>query len=380
MAGSSSARAVLLVLVASAQASALPRFAARMGAACSACHVNPTGAGMRNAFGRNVFERHQLPQFPAGNADEPFFFSPEVNEHLSIGSDVRWDYLWEPKNGGGNAINSFFPMQADLYLFAELGQRAGLYVDIGVHGNAEVFGLVRAPEWAGLYLKVGAFVPPYGLKLDNHRAYIRALTVGEPPADRDAAVEIGIQPGRFSVHAAVFNGAFETASPADQEGWKGVSCRAEARFRPGPVRLAVGVSGLFNRQEQMRKAALGAYAMASLGRFTYLGEVDYLETQDISVPEAFRDTIAQLVTFHELSMLLFRGFDLKLSLESADLDLQASPNQVTRMGIGVEYFPVELVGLSLQYRRLVADPSFVLGTGERVDGDQDLAVVFHFFF
>jgi hypothetical protein len=334
---------------------------------------------MRNAYGRNVFERNQLPQF-SPSAEAPFFFSPEVSEHLALGSDVRWDYLWEPRNGGGNLINSFFPMQADLYVGADVGERVTLYADTGVHGNFEVFGLVRVTEVEGLYVKAGAFVPPYGLKLDSHRAYVRALTVGEPPADRDAGLEVGLVAGRFSAHAAVFNGAFEIASPADREPWKGVSGRVEARFQPGPVKLGVGASGMFNRQEEMRKASLGPYVMASLGRFTYLGEVDYVETQDASVPEAFRDTVAQLAVFNELSVLLFRGLDFKLSLEAADLDLQSTPNQVARVGIGIEYFPVDFLEINVQYRRLAADARFVLGTGERVDGDQDLAIVAHFFF
>ncbi|MFB6373465.1 MAG: hypothetical protein ABEN55_10195, partial [Bradymonadaceae bacterium] len=42
-------------------ADAIPRFAARTGADCSQCHVNPTGGGPRTRYARNVFEQQYLP-------------------------------------------------------------------------------------------------------------------------------------------------------------------------------------------------------------------------------------------------------------------------------------------------------------------------------
>src|SRR5690348_1317251 len=49
-------------------AAALPRFAARNSQECIQCHINPTGGGMRNEYGRNVFQNAVL---PASSVTEP---------------------------------------------------------------------------------------------------------------------------------------------------------------------------------------------------------------------------------------------------------------------------------------------------------------------
>jgi len=50
----------LATLLISAPSLALPRFAARTGAKCQSCHVDPTGGEMRQAFGVQ-YGRDQLP-------------------------------------------------------------------------------------------------------------------------------------------------------------------------------------------------------------------------------------------------------------------------------------------------------------------------------
>jgi hypothetical protein len=39
----------------------LPRFAVQNGTSCIACHVNPTGSGLRNDYGSNVVALEELP-------------------------------------------------------------------------------------------------------------------------------------------------------------------------------------------------------------------------------------------------------------------------------------------------------------------------------
>ena len=62
--------ALAVVRGASSRAAAIPRFAARNGNECIQCHVSPTGGGVRNAYGRNVFERIWLPMGRKPAADD----------------------------------------------------------------------------------------------------------------------------------------------------------------------------------------------------------------------------------------------------------------------------------------------------------------------
>ena len=59
-----------LALLAAAPAVALPRFAARESLRCRQCHVNPTGGGVRNRYGAEVYAAENLTLF-AERPSEP---------------------------------------------------------------------------------------------------------------------------------------------------------------------------------------------------------------------------------------------------------------------------------------------------------------------
>ena len=65
---------------------ALPRFALEQGASCVSCHVNPTGGGMRNDYGSNVYA-----------------LSPEKTDDnttmLAINSHQPWDKVTDDHQG-----------------------------------------------------------------------------------------------------------------------------------------------------------------------------------------------------------------------------------------------------------------------------------------
>ena len=87
---------------------ALPKFASRVGVKCQACHVDPTGGGMRNTLG-STYGREELPvrtyknvvdtsddgkvvmtKEDITNIDD---FSTAITPNLSYGADFRTLYF-----------------------------------------------------------------------------------------------------------------------------------------------------------------------------------------------------------------------------------------------------------------------------------------------
>ena len=153
---------------------ALPRFAVQNGSSCIACHVNPTGSGLRNDYGSNVVSLEELPLerwLDKGNED----WDGYISDHLQIGGDFRLQ--GEQYNDSDNKRRSaFFPMQADIYSYLKLNSNAGIFTKIGVRGSSSL----STEYWALLsnlpqnaWVRVGRTLPNYGLRVDDHTSFIR---------------------------------------------------------------------------------------------------------------------------------------------------------------------------------------------------------------
>ena len=71
---------------------ALPRFAVRNGSSCIACHVNPTGSGLRNSYGNDIVALDELPLerwLGKGNED----WNGYISDHLHIHPTFHFLYL-----------------------------------------------------------------------------------------------------------------------------------------------------------------------------------------------------------------------------------------------------------------------------------------------
>src|SRR2546429_9013310 len=82
-----SARCLTLAVLLAAGAHAEPYLALTQGAKCSQCHVNPTGGGLRNAFG-DVFSQTQLPARPIDTRTH--IWAGQIARFLPLAGDLRF--------------------------------------------------------------------------------------------------------------------------------------------------------------------------------------------------------------------------------------------------------------------------------------------------
>jgi hypothetical protein len=389
----------LILMALTTSAVALPRFAARTGYSCGVCHVNPTGAGPRTRFGANIYAPLALPM-ELGEVEIGAIPSLTFGNDFSasIGADLRLLYAYveglDPPERP--ALSSFFPMQTDLYITAELGEYVTVLLDRGMT-NFEAFGMLHLPERKA-WIKFGHFVMPYGLRLADHTTFVRRELGFSPRAvyyGLDTGIEVGARPGPFTFAVAVANGKPITGSAPvsfDMNHSKALYGRAGVRFGPAWLPLRVGVSGATNssgrkvvaeedgtrslvRDDRIDRTQFGLYATAALGRLTYLGEADGIHTERFQTDEATLESSSEevdgYVLFNELSFQIIQGLDLQLQFELNEPNIDDDLDPVRRLGAGFEAFPIPFFVTKFLYRHTL--------NGDREDIDE-IAAIAHFYF
>lgn len=330
-------------------ASALPRFASRTGKTCQSCHVNPSGGGMRQAFGA-TYGRETLPVPTWSEGYELEDLSAGITNFVGVGADLRTVFLYEQRPGESSR-NAFWQMQGDLYLNLRVAKKISIYLDKGLYSGFEAFGLAGILPANG-HIKVGKFVPNYGLRTDDHRAFIRQATGFSPESGRPerTGLEVGVAPGPFFIGAGVYNAADGFGfGPGNQ---KAVLGRIEGMF-PLDEELTLGLgANVFTSKSTSgeRHTYLGGIGMFSLGELTLTGEADLLQRDSAGVK---RDG---LVTFLEAAYVVTPGLDLKAGYEFLDPDVDVKAGSTSRINLGVEFFPLPGVEVRPVYRFVLDDP------------------------
>ena len=372
---------------------ALPKFASRVGVKCQACHIDPTGGGMRNTFG-STYGREELPvktyknvidtaddgkvtlsKEDVTNIDD---FSTAITPNLSYGADFRTLYFYE----ANNKTSSIFQMQGDLYLNFRLNRQFLLYLDKGLYSGFQAFGLAKVLPLDG-YLKVGQFIPAYGTKIDDHTTFIRGgpyftlnpalsvyrqgLVFGEYA--QQTGIEAGISPGIFSLQAGLFDGAPNAGlNGTNATMYKTVSVRGAATIQTSEINLNVGAS-FYNdpNPNPTEKATFygGFGSVTVLKTLTLNGEFDYIQT-----PVAGVNTTG-FMSYTELNYVLVNGVDLKLGYDFYDPDKNLKTGSEARVNVGAEFFLMSGVEVRPLYRFNMEQPTEI--------NNDEFDLMFHFF-
>lgn len=320
-------------LLAAASAHAEPYLALTQGAKCSQCHVNPTGGGLRNAFG-DVFAQTQLPARHIDTGTD--IWAGQIARFLAVGGDLRFDGSVQhvPHT---RTLDGFQMQQTRVYLAASvIPDRLLVYVDEQVAPggalNREAWGMLWSADHSW-YLKGGQMYLPFGLRLQDQTALVRQAS-GISMATPDQGVEVGWLKGHWDGQLAVSNG---TAGGAATTSGKQTSAQL-AFVEPG-WRLGAAVNYNGAAAEGSRRAA-GVFGGLKTGPVVWLGEADLIDDRSLG-----NGGVKMLATLAEGDWAIARGHNLKITAEYLDPNRRVPHDQQTRWSLLYELTPVQFVQL-----------------------------------
>ena len=305
-----------------------PWIALKTGLKCSACHVNRSGGGARNDFG-SIYAQTRLTWAPGDVR------SRALTEFLFVGLDFRLKASGTLRESSPRTAIDLDEAQA--YLEARLVRdRIALYIDQTVGPNRavarELFALIEKLPGNG-YAKAGKLLVPYGLRLKDDEEFIRAVT-GFNYNTPDQGLEVGLEPGPWSLVVALTNGSVGAA-----ENNSGKLTSAVVSYIRSSYRL--GLSGSRNSGDGVRRDVYGGFGGLRLGPVGILGEADFVEER---LPESAPRR--QFLAFLEGDLSLRQGVNAKVTYGYHDRNRDVPEDQRVRWRFGLEAFPNPFVQLS----------------------------------
>lgn len=320
---------MLLIGCATAHRSeAEPYLALTMGLKCSACHVNPTGGGLRTTFG-SVWGQTALPDRTLGDTNP---WTGELNRHLAIGADLRGGATWLDQPGS-KGLSSFDLTSLRAYVdLRPIPEFLAFYVDErlapGTATNAEAYMRVWTTG-RRFYMKAGQLYLPYGIRLQDDSAFTRQAT-GINFNTPDRGLELGFDGTRWTAQFAVTNG---TAGGPEVDNGKQWSLRSEyvaPRWRAG---ASFNLNDLAAGTRRMQNVFGGV----KTGPVVWLAEFDYI-VDDSAGPQR-----KQAAGLAEADWKLAPGQNLKFTAEAFDPDRAAPRDRQTRLSLVWEYTPLPFI-------------------------------------
>jgi hypothetical protein len=321
-----------------AVAHATPRYAARFDERCALCHDDPSGGGKRSLYAAQYLVPTEMVAHPL-DPEALARVQPALGPNLSIGMDLRTIHHYADRPAelpGAFALSNFLQMEGNLYLTVQPDPHVSACVTRGISGSYEIYGLIQGLPANG-HVRVGRFVTPYGWRLADHTAFVRAFGGFMPPNHSDVGVEVGFFPGRWELQAAATNGARGSTYDVDRD--LAFSARAARRLRLGGLSAALGGSFSGNGSPTVETSAAGPFGSLCWKRIVWLGEADWSRQRNGGTQ------VRSLNLSQELAVPLRRGWDLVATHDFHDADIRRQTGALNRYGVGLEFFPLPFVHL-----------------------------------
>ncbi|MCX7797233.1 MAG: hypothetical protein N2249_01240 [Melioribacter sp.] len=333
----------------------LPRFSLKQGDRCIDCHVNPTGGMMRNEdgffYGKNVISM-------ISPRDKDFPLSNKISESVFIGLDYRTQFLYSKEKNRAD----FHDMSGAIYLNTNLSDKISTVAKYDfVQSIWEAYAVAKIlPNDS--YLKVGSFVPDFGIKIDDHTAYTRGGDYGLlfsvntvqglifNPFYIHTGVELGVYINDFIfITTSIGKNKFDNLLTTDP------AFTFKFEFTPslGNFNILTGIS--FESIKTRNTGALlntyiyGGFFGFANKYFSLIGEYDFAKNY------LSKDYLSSAYMV-EASYQLMLGLEAVIRYDNFDPNLTANKDEHSHLIIGFEFFPFSFVELRPQYRINVENP------------------------
>ncbi len=311
-------------------ARAEPYLAVENGLKCSACHVNPTGGGLRTRAGAQ-YALTALSSFPL---PEPALWNGDVTDWLRVGTDLRAAST-RTRVPGEAAVTDSGLEQWRVYAAVQAvpDWLAGVLDEQlrpGKPERREAYARVGGVAH-GWYAKAGQFYLPFGWRLQDSTAFVRSLS-GISMATPDKGVELGLELDEVSAQVTHTRGPGNVGPvTGHQDGGQAVWLQPWGR---------VGLAHAATRSSLGKREATALFGGFRTGPVSWLGEFDFVS--DGSFPEGRRRLAASLA---EADWRVARGHNLKVTFEWLDPDRRVRHDDKARNSLVYEWSPLPYLQL-----------------------------------
>jgi hypothetical protein len=328
------------------------------------------GRGMRNEggfyFGKNIVGM-------ISPRDKDIILSPKLTENVSFGLDYRSQFLYSTEK----KKTDFQDMTGSAYLNASLAKNIDVTARYDfVNSIWEAFGTAKIlPNES--YIKVGSFIPNYGIRLDDHTSYTRGGDFGLlfstgtvqglyfSPFYVETGLELGLNLSSTATFtASVGKSKFNSVFAADP------TYTARFEYMPSIDKMTFLLGGSFasaktrNFGNFLSTKMFGGFAGFGYERFAILGEYN--------IAEDYTGTgIISNALMVETSYQIITGLDAVVRYDSFDSNTDLDDDEHSHIVLGVEFFPFSFFEIRPQYRFNIESPE---------KNNDALVVQFHFWY
>jgi hypothetical protein len=317
-------------------------------------------------FGRNVVSL-------SSPRDKNFTISPKLTDNVSFGFDYRSQLIYSQEKNR----TDFQEMTGSLYLNASITSNIDVVARYDFPNSIwEAYGIAKILPNEG-YVKVGSYVPYFGIRIDDHTSYTKGgdygllFSIGAVqgliynPLYTETGIELGVNISDWGLlTASAGKSRFNRTLSSDPTFTSRLEINSsidQLRFFAGGSFASAKVRSLGN---VLNTILYGTFAGIGTQNFSMMAEYDIAK-------DFIAKGIASSAMMIEASYLLTVGLEAVVRYDRFNGNIDIDNDDLAHIVFGIEFFPFTFVELRPQYRINLEEPE---------KGNNAFVLQFHFWY